>query len=328
MAARSTTARKTTTASASTRKRVVRKPAKTEELSHEIHAYIPDPEIAHKYVGRQINGVWDKTIADIAIAEKRNILLMGPTGSGKTLFGEAYAAATGRMYYSLPCDVSIDPTALFGRMQPTEVAGRFEFVYGPVSQIVKYGGVLNISEINFMMPKIAASIYPLLDGRRYIPLLGHRGEVVRAHEDLLIIADMNPNYRGTIELNAAFKNRFGFKIPWDYDTTVEEKLVKYPTLREIASQLREMHGTDITTPVSTNMLMEFESFVANSALSYEFAAANFASAFETDEQEAVTKVFELNKTKLESEIAFFARPKRRKVKDDDVEEIDWEFSVD
>lgn len=328
MAARSTTpARKTTTtkASASPKRRVV-KPKITETV--QVNAYIPDVSVAEKYIGRKVWGIWDKKIADIAIANMQNILLLGDTGSGKTMFGEAYAAATGRMYYSLPCDVSVDPSALFGRTQPTETPGSYRWQDGPVTQIVRFGGVLNISEINFMPPKIAASLYPLLDSRRYIPLIGHEGEVVRAHPDLLVIADMNPNYRGTMELNAAFRNRFDFKIPWGYDATVEEQLVKYPTLRDIAGRLRALSGDEIMTPVSTNMLMEFEAFASNKELSLEFATMNFVSAFEVDEQEAVNKIFELNKSKLEQDISYFSKSKGRKssqIDDGDLEELDFEY---
>jgi hypothetical protein len=314
-------------ASASQR-RVVRAPKK-KSVSHEIHAYIPDPSVSRKYVGRKVWGVWDKQIADIAIAEKKNILLEGDTGSGKTLFGEAYAAATGRLYYSLPCDISIDPSSLFGRRQPGDVPGTFPWTDGPITQVVRHGGVLNISEINFMTPKIAASLYPLLDNRRYIPLLGHEGEVVHAHDDLLIIADMNPNYRGTMELNAAFKNRFEFKIPWGYDPAVEEQLVKFPTLRVIAESLREAATTDIRTPVSTNMLMEFESFALNNKLGLEFATHNFIAAFNVSERDAVSRVFDLNEVKLKKDLLHIASASKKKpVKDEDLEDIEFDQEFD
>lgn len=318
------------------KKRVVKgtsKPAaKTNVADPNLHAYVPSKNIAAKYVGREVWGVWDKTIAEVAIAEKKNILLMGDTGSGKTLFGEAFASLTGRMYYSLACDVSIDPSALFGRMQPTETPGKFVWQDGPVTQVVRNGGVLNISEVNMMTPKIAASLYPLLDNRRYIPLLGHEGEVVRAHDDLLIIADMNPNYRGTIELNAAFKNRFDFKIPWGYEDHVEERLVMFPTIREIANQIRKMHGTEIMTPVSTNMMMEFESFATNKSLGLEFAIHNFLAAFDVDERDSVSKIFELNKSKLHKDISYFNSASNKKSgqddSDDDIEEIEYEMEYE
>lgn len=333
MAARATTAKKavakkTTVAPVKRRVRVAKKEEETRavlESASELHAYIPDPSVAERYVNRQVWGVWDATIAHAAMMNKQNILLMGDTGSGKTLFGEAYAAKMGLMYYSLPCDVSIDPSSLFGRMQPTDVPGKFRWQDGPVTQVVRHGGVLNISEINFMTPKIAASLYPLLDGRRYIPLLGHEGEVVLAHPKLLIIADMNPHYRGTMELNAAFKNRFDFKIPWGYSEEVEEKLVNFPTMREIAKQIRELRDTEIRTPLSTNMLMEFESFAMDKVLGLDFAIQNFLAAFDPDEQQSISKVFDLQKTKLQKDMAFLLkRGSKKAVSDEELEEIEFE----
>ena len=332
-----------------TTKRVVKR--KTSR-AHEFNAYIPDLEVAERYVNRQIHGVWDATIADNAAKNGRNVLLMGDTGAGKTLFGEAYAAKRRRPYYSLPCDVSIDPSALFGRMQPTEEVGKFEWQDGPVTEIVRgpcgladkcddpecMAGVLNISEINFMPPKIAASLYPLLDGRRYIPLLGHKGEVVRAHKGLLIIADMNPNYRGTVELNAAFYNRFDFKIVWGYEDHVEGSLVKFPSLREIVKKLRDSDG-EVVTPISTNMQMEFEDFAMDEQLGLQFAIHNFTAAFSGDEQAAVARIFELETENLTNDVTYYVqkakRDARRRSKglpvdedESELEEVEMEFEED
>lgn len=260
-------------------------------------AYIPDPELAKKYRHRKIGGVQDFALLNYAMGSKQNVLLMGDTGAGKTMVGAAYASENRIPYYSLPCDVSIDPSALFGKMSPTDRAGEFEWVDGPVTQLVRSGGVLNISEINFMPPKIAASLYPLLDGRRYVPLLGHKGEVVHAHENLLVIADMNPNYRGTVELNAAFKNRFPLKIVWNYDDSVEKGLVAGKTLLSCAKQLRD--GGEVRTPISTNLLMEFERMIQEPNLTYEFAVMNFLNAFSGSEREAVKNVMELRRSEIE-----------------------------
>lgn len=266
-----------------------------------VASYIPDAELAKNYRHRKVAGVQDFSLLEYAMKTKQNVLLMGDTGAGKTMVGAAFAAEKQIPYYSLPCDVSIDPTALFGKMSPTDRAGEFEWVDGPVTELVRNGGVLNISEINFMPPKIAASLYPLLDGRRYVPLLGHRGEVVHAHEDLLVIADMNPNYRGTVELNAAFKNRFPLKVVWNYDENVEKNLVKGTALRSIAKQLRD--GGEVRTPISTNLLMEFERMVQEDGLTYEFAVMNFLNAFSGNERDAVKNVFELRKTEITRDYA-------------------------
>lgn len=315
------------------RKKVVRKVVGTnvrtgEDVEVDLNAYVPLPEVAKSYVPRRvIGGVWDFDLLMDARENRENVLLMGDTGSGKTMVGQAFASKLQIHYYSLPCDVSIDPTALFGKMQPTDVAGKFEWQDGPVTEIVRKGGVLNISEVNFMPPKIAASLYPLLDGRRYIPLLGHKGEVVRAHDDLLVIADMNPGYRGTMDLNAAFKNRFAHKVPWGYDTAVEQKLVTFPTLRSIATRIRAMVGTEVVTPLSTNMLMEFERFAQRERLGLDYAIDNFVAAFEPDEQKSIKDVFDLNKPNLKKNLAV-ALGESSGDEDEDLEEVDFEFTED
>lgn len=268
-----------------------------EELPEDLHAYVPDQEIGDRYICRKIHGKWDYHLLDYALENDVNVLLMGDTGAGKTMLGEAYAAKTGMLYYSVPCDVSIDPSALFGKIVPTE-NGEFKWIDGPVTQLVRYGGVLNISEINFMPPRIAATLYPLLDSRRYITLLGHEGEIIRAHEKLLVIADMNPQYRGTQELNAAFKNRFPMKVQWGYDRKVEEALIYNEELLDFAYKLRDQVGQTLRTPVATNMLIEFENF--ESALGMTFAAENFFAAFDATERDAVKQVFKLHKGNIES----------------------------
>lgn len=294
---------------ASTGKRLVKPRGKSHEATSPgqvgsdkfATAYVPDESLAERYQNRSIHGVKDFSILDVARRNHDNVLLMGDTGSGKTMVGAAYAAKNGDWYYSLPCDVSIDPSALFGKMSTTDTPGKFEWLDGPVTQIVRTGGVLNISEVNFMPPKIAASLYPLLDGRRYVPLLGHKGEVVHAHERLLVIADMNPNYRGTIELNDAFRNRFPVKIAWGYDTEVESRLVKSAELRNIVRKLRDM-GSEIATPVSTNLMMEFERMATAPDLTFDFAVANFVMAFRANERDAVMNVFDMSKVKVQQEL--------------------------
>lgn len=261
-------------------------------------ATVPDEEIGSAYVSRKlVGGRKDIELLDYAQQTRKNVLLKGPTGSGKTAVGRAFAALTRQLYYSLPCDISIDPTALFGKMMPRE-GGGFEWVDGPVTALARHGGVLNISEVNFMSPKIAASLYPLLDSRRQLTLLGNKGEVIEAHDRLLIIADMNPNYRGTQQLNAAFLNRFPLKVQWDYDPKVEASLVESASLAELAKKLRA--SNEVRTPVSTNMLMEFVDIGCD--LGYEFAAANFLESFEPTEVPAIQNLMKLQRQELESDI--------------------------
>lgn len=263
------------------------------------HAFIPDPKYAKSYVHRRVNGIDDFKLLEHCRANGINLLLMGDTGAGKTMFPMAYAAQHSIPYYSVPCDVSIDPTALFGKMMPGSKIGEFEWVDGPVTELVRNGGILNISEVNFMPAKIAASLYSLLDHRRSVQLLGHQGEHVNAHRDLLVVADMNPKYRGTVDLNIAFNNRFGIKVAWDYDAAVEDKLVKSKSLLDLVRKMRAQD--DIRTPIGTNLMMGFVSVA--STLGMKFATENFVLSFADGERDAVRKSIDVASVNIAEEIA-------------------------
>lgn len=268
--------------------------------------YVPDPSVAERYVGREIYGVSDFDVCDQAIKTKTNILLIGDTGSGKTMLGRAYASARQKLCVVIPCDVSIDPTSIIGKMMPTENAGEFVWQDGPLTHAIRNGGVVIVDELTFATPKMAASLYSLFDERRELVLLGHKGEVVKAHPDTLIIAtgNLGSAYRGTQDLNAALKNRFKIKVNWGYDDEVEKSLVKFPTLREIAGKLRAMVGVEIVTPVSTNMLMEFEEFATDASFGLDFAIGNFVAAFANTEAKSVREVVDLSRDALKRDLAF------------------------
>lgn len=290
-------------------------PEETTEQKIERHAYVPDPAYAKKYVNRKVFGILDFDLMDLCMKKGKNLLMRGDTGAGKTMMPMAYAAKNGLHYYSVPCDISIDPTALFGKLMPTDTIGKFEWVDGPVTELVRHGGILNISEVNFMPSKIAASLYQLLDHRRSLTLLGHKGETIKAHRKLLIVADMNPKYRGTVELNAAFANRWPVKVDWDYDPKVENDLIPSATLLSLVRNMRKLPG--VRTPIGTNSMQEFLDLAPD--LGFDFAVHNFVAQFEPSERDGVLKAFQTSEMNLKREIA---KIQAGKTPDDDMEEMD------
>jgi MoxR-like ATPase len=127
---------------------------------------------------------------------------------------------------------------------------------------------------------------------------------------------MNPDYRGTTQLNAALRNRFGIQQYWDYDPVIERKLVPYSHLMSMAQQIRASEA--ITTPLSTNMLIDFVA-QAQSPLGWNFATTVFAAKFSADERAVVMNILDLNATKLKQQILKLAPAKALK---DDAEEWD------
>jgi len=253
-------------------------------------ASVPRKELATRYVHRKIWGKEDFEVFDQARAEHINVLIYGPTGPGKTTSVEAWCAERGLRMATISGNASMEPSQMTGKFV-SDGEGGFAWIDGPVTDVVRNGGVLLLDEVNFINPKIYTNLYSLTDGRRTITLLDHHGETIEAHEDLTIFATMNPDYIGTVPLNFAFRNRFDIQIPWDYDDAVEAKLVSSKALLVLAKQLRtEAAKGQYETPISTNMLMEFGRFVET--LGYEFASENFIAHFSNDEQPSVRMVFQ------------------------------------
>jgi MoxR-like ATPase len=288
----------------------------TEDVKGVTLAAIPDQRYFDGYISRDtLGGKKDLDIFDAAMKSADNVLLFGPTGPGKTSAVLAYAAREQVRFYSVACNLALDPTHMFGKWGQSET-GLFQFYDGGITDIARHGGVVLLNEINFMSERIAPVLYEALDKRREITLLDHKGEKIRIHRPdcwcslskkecrkrwVLFVADMNPEYAGTRPLNHAMRNRFAIQIFWDYDDLVEGKLVNSAVLLDIAKNIRKQIGKNIDTPVSTNMLQEFVRFAADPGLGIGFAVANFCNHFTPDEIPAVKAVFDARELDLEND---------------------------
>ena len=278
----------------------VKRPRKTAAQKALEHLVLPI-EHYEDYISREIGGHSDLDIMHTAKELGHNVLIYGPTGPGKTSAVMAYAAREKLPYYSIPCNGAITPREFIGGIVPAKggngAGPKYVWQDGPVSQIMRVGGVINLDEVNFLHPRIGAVFHSALDKRRQIQLLENGGEIVEAHPDTLFVATFNPDYEGTRPLNKAFKNRFAIKMKFDYDRDIENQIIQYPILLSLAQRLREQHrdGT-LETPISTNMMMEFEDFAE--LLGVDFAIENFTSAFMDHEQPVIREVLELKRVQI------------------------------
>jgi hypothetical protein len=115
------------------------------------------------------------------------------------------------------------------------------------------------------------------------------GEVIKAHPDLLIVADMNPDYRGTRPLNQALADRFPERLVFPYDNAIEQKLLGSKALLDMANQLRtEFDKGTINTPISTRNLVAFADNAK--ALGMDFATYCYINSFEGDEERSAVRL--------------------------------------
>ena len=261
-------------------------------------ATVPDHKWSDQYINRKVIGdLTEFDVYDVAMRDGDNVLITGHAGSGKTMSVMAYAANRGYRYYNVSSHNGVEPTQLFGRWVPT-TNGSFRWQDGPVTDCVRNGdAVLLINEVNFMPERVKTVLFSLLDKRREIQLMDKDGEMVKAAPNLLIIADMNPGYRGTKPLNEAEKDRYAHKLDFPYDKSIESKLIPSKSLLDLAANLRvSFDKEELMTPISTRALA---AFVANThSLGLDYAIYSYLNGFHESERNAVGLAIETRKANI------------------------------
>ncbi|GAA0447283.1 MoxR family ATPase [Lentibacillus halophilus] len=144
-----------------------------------------------------------------ALSMGKNILLKGPTGSGKTRFAETLSHLFHQSMFQINSSVDLDAESLMGFKTLDYEDGKqvIRFVPGPVTNAVKNGTFLYIDEINMAKPETLPLINGVLDYRRTITN-PFTEEIITAKQGFGVIAAINEGYVGTVPLNEALKNRF------------------------------------------------------------------------------------------------------------------------
>ena len=266
-------------------------------------AYIPSltSESVRTYVPRKFaDGLTEEQIYTYALKGKKNVSVQGHAGTGKTTSFMTFAAKHGLEFGSMSCNAGVEPSQFFGRYVPN-AEGKLEWRDGLFTHFFRNGGVLVIDEANFLPQKIASVLHGVLDDRRVLTLLEHDGEVITAHENLLIAMCWNDGYKGTSKFNEAFADRFFVKLNFEYDTDIEKKFIPSNTLLELAKSMRADSIAGVyETPVSTRLLKQFVDLAQN--LSYDFAVDNFVNNFRDDERSSVKLLLDSQRHNLELEL--------------------------
>lgn len=139
----------------------------------------------------------------------KNLLLKGPTGSGKTKFAETLSNLFKQPLYSVNSSVDLDAESLMGFKTLAYDGDKqiIDFVPGPVTKAMTHGTFLYIDEINMAKPETLPLINGVLDYRRTVTN-PFTNEMIQAKASFNVIAAINEGYIGTVPLNEALKNRF------------------------------------------------------------------------------------------------------------------------
>jgi len=195
------------------------------------------------YTPQQFGPMTDLEIITKAVANGQNILLLGPTGVGKTSVLERVAHTLGYPYLSVNLNGGTTVEDFLGRWVPKE-SGGFEWTDGVLIKFMKFGGLLVTEEVNAAGADILFALHPVMDKKgaaRQVILTAKDGEPVNAHEKFVFAATMNPSspeYEGTRPLNQAFQDRFDVVLEFTGQNIPQ--IIKDKPLVEMYERLRPL----------------------------------------------------------------------------------------
>ena len=156
------------------------------------------------------------------------ILVVGPTGCGKTTAAKVKAHKDKRHMLVVDCSSAQEPTDLFGSMTAKE--GTTDFVLSDLPKAANIpNAIIVLDEVNRATHDVRNALLALLDGRGETTIPGvvdssGNSVHINVRPDVIIMATANigSGFVGTNKIDTAFRNRAKATIRVDYLSLVEE----------------------------------------------------------------------------------------------------------
>lgn len=133
------------------------------------------------------------------------LLIVGPSGYGKTMFPKKFAEKTGRNHVRINCAAIRDPEEWLGFREAKD--GTTIFEPSEFARALQQGhSVIVLDEVNRLEPWLHNTLFPLLDDDRATTVHNQLFEVA---PDTIFVLTLNQGieFTGTFELDQAFVNR-------------------------------------------------------------------------------------------------------------------------
>jgi MoxR-like ATPase len=272
-------------------------------------------EIDPSYVMPPDGSIFCDVIDRARQKKSQNVMIVGPTGCGKTEFAKQFAARKGLSLLKMDCSNITEAEKWFGRLDIQ--AGSISWEETPFDRVVSEGNhVILLDEINRAAPEVLNVLLPLLDTSRSCLIQDRRpSPILQDGGGTVWFATMNQGaaYTGTTKLDRALRARFGDVVELTYlpkDAEVNLLIVRTGIDAESANKLvdiadtirRKSKGIDsiFENTISTRELLNAaEKFLEGGASMLRFSMVNhFSGGTGADSERA--QVLEMLKGKFGS----------------------------
>lgn len=244
----------------------------------------------------------------ISLGLKVNVV--GPTGAGKTLMYEYYAASTGRPYLRIEHNMELDKASIFGQVHiNVDDEGRqsTDFIMGILPKSLAEPTLCNLDELS-RASGFANVMYQRLLDRRELALPEMKaGGVLTPDEFWVVCASDNTKgngedmdlYSASNVQDASFINRWDIVIEQDYLTKEQEvklldaisKTMKHPDQERLSKFSYLCHAAfkkgDVATAFSPRNLTAISKLVDAGVPIKQAIQMNFITRCSKSEQSAV-----------------------------------------
>ena len=267
---------------------------RSEETSFSYRTGTFVPELDSTYVMPKDTKELFEVLQEERKAESQNVILVGPTGCGKTEFAKQFAAMHKLPLLKMDCANVTEAQQWFGHFDLK--GGNMSWQESPFDRVVSAGNhVILLDEINRAAPEVLNVLLPLLDTNRSTFIQDRKpSPILRDGGGLVWFATMNEGaaYTGTIKLDRALRARFSDVVELTYLSKVDEieLLVKRTAISvdnatklvDIADTIRrKAKGIDsvFTHTVSTRELLNAaKKFTRGGVKTLRFSLINHFSA--------------------------------------------------
>lgn len=216
-----------------------------------------------------------------------NVWIAGPAGSGKTFAVRQVSKALG-LEYGFHGAMSM-PHELVGFVDAGGTYHETVFV-----RLYRNGGVCLLDECDAGSSEALLTLNAALaNGQMSLPT----GEILDRHPDFRCVAAANTfghgataEYVGRARIDAAFLDRFGVRLNWDYDTKLEKEMCGDPKWAEYVQKARGIaKSKGLKVLITPRASMTGAALVASGMSYKEVAELTFLSGLSPDQKKMLAQ---------------------------------------